>query len=118
MVTLNWQAYDSGDWCSFEDLDLDHPHFNNIEGVYIIWHGGNNPAVVYVGQGIIKDRISDHRENNQEILSYRNKDLYVTWAATDEYQRDGIERYLANTLKPLVGDEWPKKNPITVNIPW
>jgi hypothetical protein len=32
----------------------------------VIWPGGSTPATVRVGQGIIKDRIADHR-NNPEV---------------------------------------------------
>jgi hypothetical protein len=32
--------------------------------------------------------------------------------------RDGIERYLAETLKPKVGEAFPQAPPIAVNLPW
>ena len=44
--------------------------------------------------------------------------LYVTWASVQASQIDGVERYLANTWNPLVGDAHPDVNPIAVNSPW
>jgi len=83
-----------------------------MEGVYIIWQ--SNGPVIRIGQGIIRNRIAEHREN-RAITKYNN--LYVTWAKVPIQYRDGIERYLADTLKPLVGDAFPGVDPIKVNIP-
>ena len=84
-----------------------------MEGVYVIWQG--NGSVIRVGQGKIKDRLAEHRAN-PAITKYDN--LYVTWAPVYAQYRDGIERHLANVLKPLVGDAFPNANPIAVNLPW
>jgi hypothetical protein len=104
-------------WCSFDNLDLDK--FGAVMGVYIIWHEGNPSRVVYVGQGDIADRLADHR-GDRRITKYRsNGTLRVTWAAVPmASDRDGIERYLAGTWVPLVGDSWPDVTPIAVNSPW
>jgi len=103
-------------WCSFDTLNLEKV---TEVGVYIIWHEGNPGRVVYVGQGDVADRIADHR-NNDEITAYSKKGaLRVTWAeVSTKAQRDGVERYLADTWKPLVGDAHPDVEPIEVNSPW
>jgi hypothetical protein len=88
-----------------------------MEGVYIIWHGGNQPCTVRVGQGIIRDRIAQHRQD-RDILAYQNLGLYVTWASVPGNQRDGVERYLGDQLSPKVGSRRPDVSPITVNLPW
>ena len=117
-MNLDWQTCTGGKWCSFEGLNLDHDHFNNMEGVYIIWHTGDPGKVVYVGQGDIATRIADHRDNSQ-ILKYKSAGtLRVTWAKVGSQYRDGVERYLADTWNPLVGDTWPDVTPIEVNSPW
>jgi len=84
-----------------------------MEGIYIIWQG--NGPVIRVGQGIIKDRFTAHR-NDGEITKYGN--LYATWAPVSVGHRDGIERYLANSLRPVVGGAFPNVQPIAVNLPW
>lgn len=88
-----------------------------MEGVYIVWHGGQNPATVRVGQGFIKDRLGAHRQD-RETLAFQEHNLYVTWASVAADYRDGVERYLAETLKPKVGSRFPEVNPIKVNLPW
>ena len=80
-------------------------------GVYIIW---SNRKAVRVGSGIIKDRIVDHR-NNTYITSY--SDLKVTWAQVSEARMEGVERFLANSYNPTVGDRFPDVPPIQVNLP-
>lgn len=95
------------------NVNLNHSHFDEMEGVYIIWQ--QSGPVIRIGQGIIKDRIADHRIT-QAITRYDN--LHVTWAPVSTSYRDGVERYLADTLNPIVGDVFPDTNPIAVNLPW
>ena len=112
-MQLNWQKCQGNVWGNLMDVDLSHPHFNNMEGVYIIWQG--NGSVVRIGQGIIRDRLSAHR-NDKAITAYPL--LYVTWAPVLASYRDGVERYLANILKPIVGGAFPNAIPTQVSLPW
>lgn len=116
-MVVNWIKCEGQQWCNFLELNLDHFHFNNLGGVYIIWHGGPNAWVVRVGQGIIRDRLKAHRQE-LEILKYRKLGLYVTWAAVLPSYRDGIERYLGEIWKPKVGTRFPEAPSIQVNSPW
>ncbi|GFP25849.1 hypothetical protein HKBW3S25_01330, partial [Candidatus Hakubella thermalkaliphila] len=79
--------------------------------------GGPNPAAVRVGQGVIRERLTAHR-NDSDILAYRSHGLYVTWAKVSASQRDGVERYLAERLNPKVGISFPDVVPIPVNLLW
>ncbi len=117
-VTLNWIKCEQGKWCPFLTLNLDHSHFIGLRGVYIIWHGGQNAATVYVGQGDIANRLRRHR-NEQAILQYTRYGLFVTWARANENQLDGIEAYLSSALHPLIGKFHPSVvTPIVANLPW
>ena len=117
-MNLNWQKCTGNKWCSFKGLDLDNNHFNHMEGIYIIWHTGNPGKVVYVGQGEIATRIKDHRDNPEITKHESSRSLQVTWAKVSSQYLDGIEKYLADTWKPLAGDAWPDATPISVNSPW
>ena len=116
-MQLNWTKCQGNVWCKLNSVNLEHEHFNNMQGVYIIWHGGTKPWPVYIGQGNIKDRIAEHRKN-PEIQQYANLDLYVTWATVHENHRNGVEAYLADAWKPKVGKLHPSASPIAVNSPW
>jgi hypothetical protein len=116
-LSVKWMVCgDDKHWCSLKALNLDAASEN---GVYIIWHEGNPGKVVRVGQGApVGNRLSAHR-NDDEILAYAQKGaLRVTWAAVPAAQRDGVERYLADRFRPLVGDAFPDVDPIEVNSPW
>lgn len=114
-MNVDWIKCTTGDWCNFNSVNLDKV---NTQGVYIIWHAGNPGRVVRVGQGDIAARIKAHR-NDPQITKYaKNGQLYVTWAAVSAQSRDGVERQLANTWSPLVGDAFPDAVPIAVNSPW
>ena len=71
-----------------------------------------------MGQRIIRRRINQHRHNIRAYPKGREGDLRVTWAlAESKDERDGIERYLADELKPRFGEKWPKVDPVSVNLP-
>jgi hypothetical protein len=114
MLTVSWVKSTNNEW-----LSLEHVNLTNVatRGVYIIWHRGNPSRVVRVGQGVIADRLSAHRQD-PKILAYARLGLRVTWAAVPAAQRDGVERHLADTWNPLVGDAFPDVAPIAVNSPW
>jgi hypothetical protein len=116
-MNVNWVKCEGQQWCNFQNLNLDHSHFNNLGGVYIIWHGGPQARVVRVGQGNIRDRLKAHRQD-AEILKYGNLGLFTTWADVASSYRDGVERYLAEKWKPIVGTKFPDVPVIEVNSPW
>ena len=118
-MQLYWVRCQGDVWCPLNSVNLNHEHFADMNGVYLIWHGGEKPQVAYVGQGEIKKRIAAHR-NNQDIQQYQQFGLYVTWARLSEKDRNGVERYLAQTWKPKVGnhDHLGNASPIPVNSPW
>ena len=117
-LNLAWtKCGDDNHWCSLENLDL--ASVGDSAGVYIIWHEGNPGRVVRLGQGDpIADRLGAHRLD-KKTLAYRESGiLRVTWASVPAAQRDGVERYLANTWPPLVGEAFPDVLSIAVNSPW
>ncbi len=99
-------------WCDFNNLNLEHPVFDNLKGVYIIW---SNKITVRIGSGIIKDRIKAHRIES-EINSYPN--LKVVWAEVEGNKMRNVEKYLADNLNPAIGERFPDVKPIEVNLPW
>jgi len=117
IASLTWGKCGGNVWCNLLTLNLDHPYFSAVEGVYIIWHGGANPRVVYVGEGVIADRLRAHR-TDARILKYGMYGIFVTWATVGPSMRPGVERFLADHFRPLVGDRVPNAEPISVNSPW
>lgn len=87
-------------------------------GVYIIWRSSQTPWTVRVGQGDIADRLSADRQNPKILANSSLARLRVTWVEVSETDRNGIERYLVDQLRPLVGDPYPDVLPIPVNLPW
>lgn len=116
-MQLTWIKCEGGGWCSLNDVNLDHSHFDNLGGVYVIWYNGGGGAWVRVGQGEIRDRLRAHR-SDPEVQAYSSRGrLYVTWAAVGAVDRNGVEAYLAQRLNPLVGTRFPAATPIPVNTP-
>ena len=118
-MTVVWGTCgDDSHWCNLKTLNLNSHPFER-KGVYIIWHEGNPGRVVRVGQGDLAGRLEAHR-NDSEILQYAKRGtLRVTWAIVPHQgQRNGIERYLADYWKPLIGEHFPNVAPIAVNSPF
>ena len=113
-MNLKWVKCDDGNWCPLETLDLSYV---NASGVYVIWPDGYPARAVYVGQGNIASRLTDHR-NDPTITRYGQFGvLYATWALVSVPYWDGVERYLADQLTPLEGTMHPNVTPIRVNLP-
>jgi hypothetical protein len=113
MLTLNWVKCNSNDWCAFSAVDLSTVR---TIGVYLIWPLGQQPKWVRTGQGDIAARIQAHR-GEPVITRYAGLDLRVSWATVSPLQLDGVERYLSDACKPLVGERFPEVPPIEVNLP-
>ena len=113
MEELDWE------YGAFDDVGIDE----SVKGVYCICQESKKCpgkfGTIRVGSGIIANRLSDHR-NNDEITQYTN--LMLAWAnVSEESAREGIERYLGDTLKPIVPEEdarFPTADPIPVNLPY
>ena len=112
-MKVEWIQCNGDKWCNFLGLNLENDHFKGLSGVYVIWSTTDNKAV-RVGSGIIKDRIAEHRKN-QEITKYKN--LKVTWAKVPKESMEGVEKYLADQYNPKVGERFPDRVPIKVNLP-
>jgi hypothetical protein len=118
-IELDWVRGRSGEWLSLDSLDLTHPHFVKLIGVYVIWAPTGLPAAVRVGQGAIAKRLCAHREN-PEIRHHDVLDgpLLATWAWVPGGALDGVERYLGLMLRPRVGSLFPCAALVFVNLPW
>lgn len=98
------------------NLDLNQSHFDDMEWVYIIWHWWNGNNVVRIGQWVIKNRLAEHREND-EITKYQGLGLFVTRAKVAPEYRDWVEKYLADFYNPIVWERFPDRKWIPVNLP-
>ena len=119
-LALYWNKCENDtpqNWCNLLTVDLTEERFKDF-GVYVIWFGMLKPdSIVRVGQGQISKRLAEHRSDS-EILKYKRPDLFVTWAKVDSTDCDGVEAFLADRLKPKVGDRFPDKPQIAVNFPF
>ncbi len=113
MLTVTWIKSTSNAWLPLETVDLSGV---TVDGVYVIWHAGNPARTVRVGQGNIAARLGAHRLDKAILAYAASGTLYVTWAAVQASQRDGVERFLADHYSPLIGDRHPNVTPIPVNL--
>ena len=103
-------------WCSLFDLPLQHNHFDDLEGVYVVWHHGIDP-VLSVGHGRIRDELMRIVKDAAVRSKHEEQGLFVTWAAIPAEQRDGVEGYLTKMLNPSIQGERTSVTAIQVNLP-
>ena len=115
MPRLNWIKCQKDQWCSLDHVDLSYV---TTQGVYVIWYAGNPGRVIRVGQGKVSARIIADRSNPGIVHYAKLGNLHVTWAVAPARYRDGVVRYLAERLNPLVEDARPDVAPLAVNAPW
>ena len=114
-LRLNWDFCDTQNlYYQLSPLNINTPRFRNLSGVYVIWHFEQNgiPFAIYTGQGKLKERLQCHQQQ------YTGIRLFVQWASVPtQDNRNRIERYLFDTLKPRDTKQAPCINPIVVNLP-
>ncbi|MDE2489606.1 MAG: type II/IV secretion system protein [Elusimicrobia bacterium] len=103
-------------WAEFFAVNLDDPHFDALEGVFVVWQGGSQPAAVSVGLGSLRDALKGQR-SDPAMAPYRGKPLFVSWAKVEKVARAGVTRYLLEALKPQLPLPAPTAAPIEINLP-
>jgi len=107
---------DSAKWCNLFDLPLEHPHFDDLEGVYVVWHQGVDP-VLRVGQGAIRSGLRALLQDSRVCCEHESNGLFVTWADVRFEHRGGVAGYLTRMLQPRQGTESATTPAIEVNLP-
>ena len=113
-IFVNWQKNASdGSWHRLRGLSV-RKIFGY--GVYLIWHSGFEPRVVYVGRGLIASRLLEHQRSNS-ILKYEAEGILLTsWGNVDQELSKGVERYLIDTYRPIENELKPTARPIAANF--
>ena len=131
---IKWHsARRNGKHYELSDTRLSFSLFDNRNyalGIYMIWYEEDNilrsRTVVYVGEGYIFQRLSDHRRD-QAITRHRwdeqrlfgIRPLYFDFTLeSNQRRRYGIENYLHDELKPLESSKSSTEQPIPVRLPW
>ena len=121
MIRLDWGHAPRDAW---RPLGMD---FSDVRGTGIYIVRQSTGRTVVVGQGVIKDRLSALQKDSR-VLYYDSptSPLLATWAIVQgmnqtkmlySTQLDGMERYLADVLKPLLGERFPDVAPVPVPLP-
>jgi hypothetical protein len=117
-VEVIWNKCQPGVWCPLSTVNLQHSHFDSMEGVYIIWHGGSPPRTVYIGTGVIRDRLMYHRQEAGGVQTYAAFGLFVTWAAVAPDLQAGVARFISSRFEPLIPLVDSGAAPVEVNVPF
>ena len=115
-MLVHWNRSQGDAWAEFFAVDFEDPHFDGLEGVFVVWQGGSQPAAISVGLGSLRQELKAQR-SDPVIASYRGKPLFVAWAKVEKVARPGVARYLYETLKPRTLMTVPTTPAVEVNLP-
>jgi hypothetical protein len=116
-LKVDWVRCSGNEWCRFNRLDLSHDYFKRFHGVYVLWFGDEPKTVLCVGHGNIGEQLCA-LTIRREIVEHQQFGLKVTWAAVGPDFREGVARYLAIELKPMIDDQITAYEDVAVNLPW
>ena len=117
-TSVEWVRETSNNrWPDLTTLNLEDPRFDEAQGVFIVFHGGEQPGIVCVGEGRLREQLKTVA-HDARVLAFEKSHLYVAWAKAKEDERLGIEKYLSQRLMPKVSGESADVEPISVNLPW
>ena len=115
-LSVYWNRCQGDTWAELFAVDLNDPHFDGLEGVYMVWMGGSQPAAICAGSGLIREKLAERR-NEPQIQGLKEKSLLVTWAKVDTISRTGVERWLLENLRPKLTNPIPGSVAVEVNLP-
>jgi hypothetical protein len=94
MLRLDWIHREDGQWCHLERVDLD---CIDTGGVYLIWHGGDEPKVVRVGQGGDLAQHLQRLKETPEILAYKDRgELYLSDGKLESTHRQALSACISD----------------------
>lgn len=115
-MQLNWiTEFKDGGRITFDTVKLDTI---TAKGAYVIYQLGNPGRTVYVGKGDVAERLGCHRDDARFNAHRAKSTLYVAFASVPAASQEGVEKYLATRLQPLVGERHPDVQEIAVNSPF
>ncbi len=98
-----WVKSPSGRYHRFIVFDAEKAGLAGIGGIYAIWHGGVRPGWVAIGKSNDLAATFQELSGNEDIRNYNVRGgLFVSWALIQEDYRDGVLRFLNDSMKPLV----------------
>ncbi|MDW6026063.1 hypothetical protein SAZ10_30320 [Mesorhizobium sp. BAC0120] len=119
MLQLNWISRDTtGQLLRLYDVNLSTI---DVHGVYVIYRSGTvstSPTAIRVGQGDVADRLQEHRGNSTIKAHAKIGNVYVAFASVAPLLIDGVERFLVDRYRPLIGDVIPKVLPVPASLPF
>ena len=98
-----WVKSAGGRLHRFVMLDAEKEGLTGIGGIFAIWHGGLRPEWVYIGKSGDLAAAFQELAGNEDIRSYNVRGgLFVSWALIRDEYRNGVLRFLNDSMKPLV----------------
>jgi hypothetical protein len=115
-LIVNWYTNEEKDFPKLHDIDTTEKQFDNFEGIYIVWSGKDNPLVLRIGYGNIRQQITYLQISRWEFFT-DDPDLYITWGRVNPLYQYRIINYLVEKLKPKIYKKFPRLDDIQVNLP-
>lgn len=115
MLRVEWCKCMLGSKCRLDLLNLTNEYFSSLVGIFIIWSESDKRKTIYIGRGIIRNRLKEMK-SDAAVQRY-GPNLFVTWAEVATINLDGVEAFLYNKLDPAIKDNMICLDFIEINLP-
>ena len=116
-LEVKWERTDQCYWHELMKINFSNPLYKRLHGVFIVWHGGSNPRVLFIGHGKIAKEL-EKVSFKREIKEFVQLGLYVTWAQFKPEHMKGVHRFLNDKLRPMLSMCKIEDHQIYVNLPF
>lgn len=105
-LQVRWVRGTDGNFLDLLRLNLQSSYFLRHQyGVFIVWSAGVTQApVITVGQGDIRDRLAALKKHPVVSRFAESGQLKVSWIIINEKYFDGVEAFLYDYYKPIMGE--------------
>ena len=89
----------------------------SIYGVYLVYHDGNTVRPLLIGHGNIREHLGALGSDPDLMVCSVLGLLRATWAAVPEHYAEGITKFLADQLDPIIKPILQSAASVAVNLP-
>lgn len=99
-IAIDWWRNARGKYPRLAFIEPVEDGLSGVGGVYVIWHRGVRPRWVYVGAGYDMGKAVEQARSNRDIADLEvHGGLFFTCSPVKEGYRDGVVRYLHESLR-------------------
>ncbi len=109
----HWAKTRGGSFHRLLFTDVEKLGLSGQSGIIVLWHGGLKPKWIYIDKSKNIAQDLDSYLDDDNIMDFDNRGgVFATWALIRPEFRDGVLKYLLDSMKPLIDHPKPPKKKV------